>query len=559
MSQDKQLDLWGNVMITDPLLNKDFKSDGTSIFDTKTGEWQSRKKEWKSLGIKSEVGRDVKTFAIPLKKYDQENMEEEYYGDKAQKLNTSIFDPVLCEVLYRHLLPGGGKILDPFAGGSVRGIVAHYLGYDYTGIDIRPEQIKSNQKQAVKILDDDNQPLWIEGDSDQLLNFDITEDIDAITPIEKRDGIYFKRDDKFMINNSNGGKTRTCYALIKQSNKSGVVTAGSRKSPQIGIVAKIAKQLNKESFAHCPQGKMSDVLIEARDQYGINITQEKAGYNTVIMKRAKDAAEKNDLTLIPFGMECWEAINQTRNQVKNIPDDCKRVVAPVGSGMSFSGILHGLKDLGLDIPVLGLVVGADPSKRLDKYAPEGWRDNPNIKLVNVGVDYHTEIKDNCFKGIYLDPIYEAKCIKFIKPGDLFWIVGNRYNIKNPLHKKYDMVFSCPPYADLEKYSDLEGDISNMKYKDFFRSYSSIIKKSCRLIKTGGFACFVVGEVRDKSGNYIGFVPDTIRSFEEAGMQYYNEIILLNHIASASMRADRQFSAGKKLVKIHQNVLIFKKV
>ena len=79
-----------------------------------------------------------------------------------------------------------------------------------------------------------------------------------------------------------------------------------------------------------------------------------------------------------------------------------------------------------------------------------------------------------------------------------------------------------------------------------------------MLKAGGYACFVIGEVRDKKGNFYGFVPDTINAFKKAGLQYYNEAILLNPVASASMRADKQFSAGKKLVKIHQNVLIFKK-
>ena len=89
-------------------------------------------------------------------------------------------------------------------------------------------------------------------------------------------------------------------------------------------------------------------------------------------------------------------------------------------------------------------------------------------------------------------------------------------------------------------------------------YRSIIKKSCALLKPGGYAVFVVGEVRDKNGNYIGFVPDTIDAFIDAGVKYYNEAILLNAIASASMRANGNNMVNKKLVKIHQNILIFKK-
>lgn len=291
-------DLFGNLVIKDVILREQFIEPPFSVLDTKTGNWQRRKKLWHSLGIQSEVGRDVKVHTMPTNKYNPDNLEDTYYSDTAQKLNTSIFDPALCEVLYKWFCVDGGSILDPFAGGSVRGIVANYLGYKYTGIDIRPEQIESNIEQAQNILPHDNQPLWLTGDSNEVL---------------------------------------------------------------------------------------SDI-----------------------------------------------------------------------------------------------------------------------------------------KG-----------------------------------EDYDLVFSCPPYADLEVYSDMEGDISNMNYVDFLEAYESIIAHSCRLLKANKYACFVVGEVRDKNGNYIGFVPDTIRAFEKCGMKFYNEAILLNPVVSASMRASNNMKY-QKLVKIHQNVLVFKK-
>ena len=61
---------------------------------------------------------------------------------------TSIFDPVLCELVYRWFCPAGGALLDPFAGGSVRGIVASKLGLKYTGIDLSERQIAENRKQV---------------------------------------------------------------------------------------------------------------------------------------------------------------------------------------------------------------------------------------------------------------------------------------------------------------------------------------------------------------------------------------------------------------------------
>ena len=86
---------------------------------------------------------------------------------------------------------------------------------------------------------------------------------------------------------------------------------------------------------------------------------------------------------------------------------------------------------------------------------------------------------------------------------------------------------------------------------------NIIEKSCNLLKKNSFACFVVGEVRDKNGNYYGFVPDTIKIFQNCGMSFYNEAILLDQLGSASMRANNTMK-NKKLVKVHQNILVFKK-
>lgn len=139
-----------------------------------------------------------------------------------------------------------------------------------------------------------------------------------------------------------------------------------------------------------------------------------------------------------------------------------------------------------------------------------------------------------------------------------WYVGDSNNVLNGFTKEFDFVFSCPPYADLEVYSDLEGDISNMPYINFMKAYKKIIKKSCNLLKSGGYACFVVGEVRDKKGNYIGFVPDTIRAFTDCGMNYYNECIYLQGLAGACLTAGRIMGISNKVKKIHQNVLIFKK-
>lgn len=92
---------------------------------------------------------------------------EDFTGLGANSSGTSIFDPVLCELAYRWFCPPQGAVLDPFAGGSVRGIVAARLGRRYVGIDLRAEQVDANREQARAIVNDSD-PRWIVGDSRDL-------------------------------------------------------------------------------------------------------------------------------------------------------------------------------------------------------------------------------------------------------------------------------------------------------------------------------------------------------------------------------------------------------
>jgi DNA modification methylase len=128
-----------------------------SVLDRRSDAWQSRKRRWLSLGIKSEMGREEGlTYGSLLDKSYMEG-----FDDLA---STSVFDPMLCEVAYRWFSPSGGEVLDPFAGGSVRGVVASHLGRNYTGIELRPEQVAANKEQ-LNICLPESTPIWLEGDS----------------------------------------------------------------------------------------------------------------------------------------------------------------------------------------------------------------------------------------------------------------------------------------------------------------------------------------------------------------------------------------------------------
>lgn len=294
-----------------------------TVLDARTGRWQDRKRAWIALGIASEIGRGENLLdfspsasivtatsraAAGRLTFVQGDRPREELDETSAKIldtgsGTSIFDPVLCELAYRWFCPPGGAVLDPFAGGSVRGIVAGWLGRAYTGVDLRPEQVAANEEQGRRLFAAQREglvrPRWIAGDS----------------------------------------------------------------------------------------------------------------------------------------------------------------------------------------------------REIDQLAPGA----------------------------------------------------------------YDLVFSCPPYADLEKYSDDPRDLSTMEYSAFAEAYREIIRRACAQLRPDRFAVFVVGDVRDpRSGVYRGFVGDTIEAFEAAGLQLYNEAVLVTAIGSLALRAGRQFTSARKLGKAHQNVVVMVK-
>jgi hypothetical protein len=139
-----------------------------------------------------------------------------------------------------------------------------------------------------------------------------------------------------------------------------------------------------------------------------------------------------------------------------------------------------------------------------------------------------------------------------------WIVGDSLDLPRLLPKKtmVDLVFSCPPYGDLERYSDDPRDLSTMDYVAFLKAYRAIIGGAVARLKPDRFAAFVVGDLRDRHGFYRGFVRDTASAFEDAGARLYNEAVLITAVGSLPIRVASMFEGARKLGKAHQNVLVF---
>lgn len=126
-------------------LSKRFGVPPFSILDAKQGAWQERKRSWLEITGDLSETRDDEFGTIG--------------GGTSKNLlsqinnRTSNFDPVLAELMMKWFCIEGGHILDPFGGEQTKGVVAGELGYKYTGIEIRQEQVDLNREKTKQYKD----------------------------------------------------------------------------------------------------------------------------------------------------------------------------------------------------------------------------------------------------------------------------------------------------------------------------------------------------------------------------------------------------------------------
>lgn len=138
----------------------------------------------------------------------------------------------------------------------------------------------------------------------------------------------------------------------------------------------------------------------------------------------------------------------------------------------------------------------------------------------------------------------------------------QYRTPQEDNNKYDFILTCPPYWNLEKYSDLPNDLSNMKEDKFWVEYERILHESVSKLKPNRFMAMVVGDVRRRgdlkqpNGSYILLPQRTIDILSKVGVFLYNDVIYINN--GNVVTAKKQMEKFRKVGKIHQNLLIFNK-
>lgn len=239
-----------------------------------------------------------------------------------------------------------------------------------------------------------------------------------VTPVEEHGGISVKREDAWSFGGASGAKAR---ALIEAAaGCAGIVSAGSRISPQLERAALAARALGISARLHTGHGAETRETALAAAA-GATVLRHNPARLSVIKARHRADAERlgpQGWAVVGYGMDHPAYLRQVAEQAATLPDRFRRIVVPVGSGMTLAGVLHGLT---VNMPVLGVRVGGDPTPYLNRHAP-GW-----VSRVTLAKSPHAyeDRAPNHLGDLALDPHYEAKCLPYLQPGDLLWTVGIR--------------------------------------------------------------------------------------------------------------------------------------
>lgn len=493
------------------------------------------------------------------RKLTPEEFERDHWvlPDSELSSGTSIFDPVLCELAYRWFSPPGGRILDPFAGGSVRGIVAAALGRHYVGIDLRPEQVEANRDQWPVVAAQIGAPARP------------AEEVPPIR-IDEIEGFRIVRDDMVL----GGTKRRVLDRVVAGVEADELVYA----TPAYGFaqiaLAGACRAAGKKATIFVAERTARHPRTQAAADLGAEIIEVKAGRLNVIQSRARKHCEATGAYQVPFGMDddLFVAV-MAEIIAEGTPGPApEEVWCVAGSGVLTRALQRAFPDAAHH----AVQIGRDPKVGDAKLwkAPEEFEDDaldppPFPSCSNYDAKAWQFMREHASPGALFwnlgaDP--EAAIV----PHDLgqpVWIEGDSREVLSARHEGeddqigegYDFIFSCPPYGDLEVYSDDPLDISTLDMAEFDLAYEAIIGRAAARLADNRFACFVVGDYRDKKdGIYRNFVSKTIAAFERAGMGLYNEAILVTSVGSLPIRTAKQFRSTRKFGKTHQNVLVFVK-
>ena len=194
-----------------------------------------------------------------------------------------------------------------------------------------------------------------------------------ITPVEKHNGIYYKRDDLYApYGDVNGGKVRQTIEIIKNcSVEPGIIASTSVHSPSSTIFSRVAQEYKIPCIIAVGGTKPENLdklpMMRLCKHFGAEIRIVAGhGMKTAISARIREIQQENGYYNPDFSKHIHthpELMFVNAQQVANIPDELDVLIAPVGSGIQFANILKGIHEHNKSVKrIIGVQVGPDRRK-----------------------------------------------------------------------------------------------------------------------------------------------------------------------------------------------------
>ncbi len=121
----------------------------------------------------------------------------------------------------------------------------------------------------------------------------------------------------------------------------------------------------------------------------------------------------------------------------------------------------------------------------------------------------------------------------------------------------DIIFTSPPYWDIEYYGDEPEQLGYKKtYQQFLSGLSGLIDESYRLLKKGKFAIFNVADFK-KDKKYYNYHSDIAELGKKAGFELH-DIAIMDWKTCLGQVFINQYYSVKLLPKRHEYLVVFKK-
>ncbi|MAD24754.1 MAG: hypothetical protein CMO44_11360 [Verrucomicrobiales bacterium] len=120
----------------------------------------------------------------------------------------------------------------------------------------------------------------------------------------------------------------------------------------------------------------------------------------------------------------------------------------------------------------------------------------------------------------------------------------------------DMVMTCPPYYNIEKYDSADGQLTDIKtYEDFLKVYEVILEKTSKVLKSSCFFVVVLANFRI-DGKLYDFSSDT-KDILKKHLTFHDEIILEMSPAKRHPLYNQSIT-NLNCLKTHEYCLVFRK-